>query len=131
MAKTTVTSTEEVKVDELSLLRALYKEDFTPEFNETPSIQAFDKGLKDLNKNTVKEFARILNLYKSWFIEQSMQIFPMDEAALNYRNGVVIEISKLIKTIESYAIERPDPIYRDKGQIKSGLEETNSKLLAA
>jgi hypothetical protein len=55
----------------------------------------------------------------------------MDEAALNYRNGVVIEISKLIKTIESYAIERPDPIYRDKGQIKSGLEETNNKLLAA
>jgi hypothetical protein len=51
----------------------------------------------------------------------------MDEAALNYRNGVVIEISKLIKTIETYAIERPDPIYRDKGQIKSGLEETNNK----
>ena len=48
-----------------------------------------------------------------------MQIFPMDEAAQNYRNGVVIEVSKLIKTIESYAIERPDPIYRDKGQIKS------------
>lgn len=60
-----------------------------------------------------------------------MQIFPMDEAAQNYRNGVVIEVSKLIKTIESYAIERPDPIYRDKGQIKSGLEETNNKLLAA
>ena len=60
MAKTTATSTEEVKVDELSLLRALYKEDFTPEFNETPSLAAFDKGLKDLNKDTVKEFARIL-----------------------------------------------------------------------
>ena len=127
-AKTTIT--DEV-LKELGLLRTLYKEDFTPELNETPSIQAFDKGLKDLNKNTVKEFARILNLYKNWFIEQSMQIFPMDEAALNYRNGVVIEVSKLIKTIESYAVERPDPIYRDKGEIKSGLEETNNKLLAA
>lgn len=29
-----------------------------------------------------------------------MQIFPMDEATLNYRNGVVIEIGKLIRTIE-------------------------------
>ena len=125
------TKTEEVKVDELSLLRALYKEDFTPEFNETPTIQAFDKALKDLNKNTVKEFARILTLYKNWFIEQSMQIFPMDEAAQNYRNGGVIEGSKLIKTIESYAVERPDPIYRDKGELKSGLEEANNKLLAA
>jgi len=119
------------KTNELEALKKLYREDFNVEFGETPSIQAFDKGLKDLNKNTVKEFARILNLYKNWFIEQSMQIFPMDEAALNYRNGVVIEVSKLIKTIESYAIERPDPIYRDKGQIKSGLEETNNKLLAA
>ena len=117
--------------EELTELRKLYREDFNVEFGETPSIQAFDKGLKDLNKNTVKEFARILTLYKNWFIEQSMQIFPMDEAAQNYRNGVVIEVSKLIKTIESYAIERPDPIYRDKGQIKSGLEETNNKLLAA
>ena len=113
----------------MAALRKLYREDFHIEFPETPSIQAFDKGLKDLNKNTVKELARILTLYKNWFIEQSMQI--LDEAALNYRNGVVIEISKLIKTIESYAIERPDPIYRDKGQIKSGLEETNNKLLAA
>lgn len=60
MAKTTVTSTEEVKVDELQLLRALYKEDFVPKFDETPSLAGFDKGLKDLNKNTVKEFARIL-----------------------------------------------------------------------
>jgi len=119
------------KTNELEALKKLYREDFNVEFGETPSIQAFDKGLKDLNKNTVKEFARILNLYKNWFIEQSMQIFPMDEAALNYRNGVVIEVSKLIKTIESYAVERPDPIYRDKGQLKSGLEETNNKLLAA
>ena len=115
----------------MAALRKLYREDFHIEFPETPSMAGFDKGLRDLNKNTVKEFARILTLYKNWFIEQSMQIFPMDEAAQNYRNGVVIEISKLIKTIESYAIERPDPIYRDKGQIKSGLEETNNKLLAA
>lgn len=119
------------KTNELEALKKLYREDFNIEFPETPSIQAFDKGLKDLNKNTVKEFARILTLYKNWFIEQTMQIFPMDEAAQNYRNGVVIEVSKLIKTIESYAVERPDPIYRDKGELKSGLEETNNKLLSA
>lgn len=117
--------------DELTALKQLYREDFHIKFPETPSMAGFDKGLRDLNKETVKEFARILTLYKNWFIEQSMQIFPMDEAAQNYRNGVVIEVSKLIKTIESYAIERPDPVYRDKGQIKSGLKETNSKLLAA
>ena len=118
------------KTNELEALKKLYREDFNIEFPETPSMAGFDKGLRDLNKETVKEFARILTLYKNWFIEQSMQIFPMDEAAQNYRNGVVIEVSKLIKTIESYAVERPDPIYRDKGQIKSGLEETNNKLLA-
>lgn len=55
----------------------------------------------------------------------------MDEATQNYRNGVVIEMGKLIRTIESYAVERPDPVYRDKGQIKSALVEQNNKLLAA
>lgn len=85
---------------ELEAFKKLYRKDFCIELEESPSIIGFDKRLKDLNKNTVREFAAILKLYKNWFIEQSMNIFPMDEAALNYRNGVVIEISKLIRTIE-------------------------------
>ncbi len=110
-------------------LKALFQECFSVKFDETPAIMWFDKALKDLNKDTVNEFARILNLYKQWFIEQSMNIFPMSTEELNYRNGVVIEITKLIKTISSYGLEQPDPIFRDKGKLKSELEKKNSKIL--
>ena len=67
-------------------LKALFQECFSVKFDETPAITEFDKALRDLNKDTVKEFARILNLYKLWFMEQSMQIFPMSTEELNYRN---------------------------------------------
>ena len=56
----------------------------------------------------------------------------MDEAAPKLQEKeVVIEVSKLIKNNRIIRNRKPDPIYRDKGQIKSGLEETNNKLLAA
>ena len=113
----------------LEQLKKLFKESFSVEFGDSPSIVWFDKALKDLNKDTVNEFARILNLYKQWFIEQSMQIFPMSTDELNYRNWVVIEMTKLIKTIASYGLEQPDPIFRDKGKLKSELEKKNSKIL--
>lgn len=111
-------------------LKALFQECFSVKFDETPAIVWFDKALKDLNKDTVKEFARILNLYKQWFMEQSMQIFPMSTEELNYRNGVVIEMTKLIGTISSYWLEHPDPIFRDKWKLKSELEKKNSGILA-
>lgn len=115
---------------ELEQLKKLFKESFSVEYGETPSIVLFDKALKDLNKDTIKEFARILNLYKQWFIEQSMQIFPMSTDELNYRNGVVIEMTKLIGTMSSYGLEHPDPIFRDKGKLRSDLTEKNNKILA-
>ena len=43
-----------------------------------------------------------------------MQIFPMTTDELNYRNGVVIEIGKLIKALAEYTVEKPDPVFRDK-----------------
>lgn len=111
-------------------LKALFQECFSVKFDETPALMGFDKALKDLNKDTVNEFARILNLYKQWFMGQSMQIFPMSTEELNYRNGVVIEMTKLIKTIASYGLEQPDPIFRDKGKLRSDLTEKNNKILA-
>ncbi len=114
---------------ELEQLRELFKNSFKVEMEETPSIVAFNKALADIhNKQTIKEFARILNLYKNWFIEQSMQIFPFDESVMNYRNGLVIELTKLINEIEKYAIERPDPVFRDKGQLASDLSTKNNLL---
>ncbi len=32
---------------------------------------------------------------------------------INYRNGVVIELGKLIQTLEQYSVEKPDPVFRD------------------
>ena len=114
---------------ELEQLRELFKNSFKVEMEETPSIVAFNKALSDIhNKETVKEFARILSLYKNWFIEQSMKIFPMTADEMNYRNGVVIEIGKLISAIEWYAVERPDPVFRDKGKIASDLSTKNNLL---
>ena len=95
-------------------LRKLYKEDFTPDYSENPYLVEFNKRLNDLDKKSIAEFARIISLYKSWFIEQSMQIFPMTTDELNYRNGVVIEIGKLIKALAEYTVEKPDPVFRDK-----------------
>jgi len=99
--------------NELKELKELYKNNFTPDYEENPYLVDFNKRISELDKKTVREFAKILSLYKSRFIEQSMQIFPMTTDDLNYRNGVVIEISKLIKTIEQYSIEKPDPVFRD------------------
>lgn len=114
---------------ELEQLRKLFENSFKVEMEETPSIVAFNKALSDIhNKETVKEFARILSLYKNWFIEQSMKIFPMTADEMNYRNGVVIEIGKLISAIEWYAVERPDPVFRDKGKIASDLATKNNLL---
>ena len=114
---------------ELEQLRELFKNSFKVEMEETPSIVAFNKALSDIhNKETVKEFARILTLYKNWFIEQSMKIFPMTADEMNYRNWVVIEIWKLISAIEWYAVERPDPVFRDKGKIASDLATKNNLL---
>lgn len=92
----------DVEKKELEELRNLFKETFKPDFQENPYLMEFDKRLKDLDKKVIKEVISILRLYKSWFIEQSMQIFPMDEAGINYRNGVVIEMSKLLATLEQY-----------------------------
>lgn len=114
---------------ELEQLRELFEKSFKVEMEETPSIVAFNKALADIhNKQTIKEFARILSLYKNWFIEQSMKIFPMTADEMNYRNGVVIEIGKLISAIEWYAVERPDPVFRDKGQLASDLSTKNNLL---
>lgn len=114
---------------ELEQLRELFEKSFKVEMEETPSIVAFNKALADIhNKQTIKEFARILSLYKNWFIEQSMKIFPMTVDEMNYRNWVVIEIGKLISVIEWYATERPDPVFRDKGQLASDLSTKNNLL---
>lgn len=114
---------------ELEKLQQLYREDFTPDYEENPYLADFDKILKDVDKNNLKEFVKALRLYKSRFIEQSMQIFPISEAELNYRNGVVIETSKLIRTLETYTQEKPDPVYRDHGELKNKLLQANSGLI--
>jgi len=111
-------------------LRKLYKEDFTPDRTENPYLVEFNKRLSELDKKSIAEFARIISLFKSWFIEQSMQIFPMTIDEINYRNGVVIELSKLIKTLADYSVDKPDPVFRDKGKLKSELEEQNNKILS-
>ena len=86
-----------------------------------PYLAEFDKRMRQIDKKTVKEFAEILNLYKSRFIEQSMKIFPVGIDEQNYRNGVVIETWKLIEAIADYAKEKPDPVFRDHGEIRSKL----------
>lgn len=111
-------------------LRELYKRDFTPDYSENPYLVEFNKRLSDLDKKSIAEFARIISLFKSWFIEQSMQIFPISIDEINYRNGVVIELGKLIKTLQEYSVERPDPVFRDKGKLKSELQEANNKILS-
>lgn len=111
-------------------LRELYKKDFTPDYSENPYLVEFNKRVSELDKKTVREFAKILSLFKSWFIEQSMQIFPISVDEINYRNGVVIELGKLIKTLGEYGVEKADPVFRDKGQLKSELQEANSKILS-
>lgn len=111
-------------------LRELYKRDFTPDYSENPYLVEFNKRVSELDKKSVREFAKILSLFKSWFIEQSMQIFPMSIDEMNYRNGVVIELGKLISTLEWYGVEKADPVFRDKGKLKSELETVNSKILS-
>lgn len=111
-------------------LRELYKRDFTPDYTENPYLIEFNKRLNEIDKKTIKEFARIISLFKSRFIEQSMQIFPMSLDEINYRNGVVIELGKLIQTLNDYSIEKPDPVFRDTGKLKSELKEANSKILS-
>ena len=111
-------------------LRELYKRDFTPDYSENPYLVEFNKRVSELDKKSVREFAKILSLFKSWFIEQSMQIFPMTVDEMNYRNGVVIEFWKLIQTLEQYGVEKADPVFRDKGKLKSELETANSKILS-
>lgn len=111
-------------------LRELYKKDFTPDYSENPYLVEFNKRLNDIDKKSVAEFAKIISLFKSWFIEQSMQIFPMTVDEINYRNGVVIELGKLIKTLEQYSVEKPDPVFRDTGKLKSELNQANSKILS-
>jgi len=95
-------------------LRELYKRDFTPDYSENPYLIEFNKRLNEMDKKSIREFARIISLFKSRFIEQSMQIFPMTVDEINYRNGVVIELGKLIQTLEQYSVEKPDPVFRDK-----------------
>lgn len=95
-------------------LRELYKRDFTPDYSENPYLIEFNKRLNEMDKKSIREFARIISLFKSRFIEQSMQIFPMSVDEINYRNGVVIELGKLIQTLEQYSVEKPDPVFRDK-----------------
>jgi len=116
--------------NELKELKELYKNNFTPDYEENPYLIDFNKRISELDKKTVREFAKILSLYKSRFIEQSMQIFPMTTDDLNYRNGVVIEVSKLIKTIEQYSIEKPDPVFRDNWKLKSELSRVNSTIIS-
>lgn len=116
--------------NELKELKELYKNNFTPDYEENPYLVDFNKRISELDKKTVREFAKILSLYKSRFIEQSMQIFPMTTEDLNYRNGVVIEISKLIQTIEQYSIEKPDPVFRDNWKLKSELIRANSNIIS-
>ena len=111
-------------------LRELYKRDFTPDYSENPYLIEFNKRLNEMDKKSIREFARIISLFKSRFIEQSMQIFPMSVDEINYRNWVVIELGKLIQTLEQYSVEKPDPVFRDKWQLKSDLKEANSKILS-
>jgi hypothetical protein len=42
----------------------------------------------------------------------------------------VIEISKLIQTIEQYSIEKPDPVFRDNWKLKSELNRANSNIIS-
>ena len=116
--------------NELKELKELYKNNFTPDYEENPYLVDFNKRISELDKKTVKEFAKILSLYKSRFIEQSMQIFPMTTDDLNYRNGVVIEISKLINTIEQYSIEKPGnpcEVYEDKNQNSQNIYSCHNR----
>lgn len=107
-----------------------HKEDFIPVYSENPYLVEFDKTLKEIDKKTLWEFVRVLNFFKGRFIEQTMQIFPFSTDEMNYRNGVVIEMTKLIKTIEQYSKERPDPVFRDNGALRSELKKSNNQILS-
>ena len=99
---------------------------FTPEYVEwwNPYAVEFFKRLGELDKKTISEFATLMRIYKSRFIAESATIFPVDINTQNYRSWVVIETGKLIDTLEQASKDKPDPVYRDHGELRRKANST-------
>ena len=83
--------------------------------------------MRSINKETIKEIIRFLNMYRKELIENTFKAYPMNVDALNCRNWSVTVLWDIIKFMSRYTKDMIDPEFRDNWELRQKLNEENEK----